>query len=76
MPEPKDFVEIECHDIGPGGFSYIVDNEPPSDLLVVALGKRPNLTHLTAKIVHSRQIYHRGTPMYIIGCCYTGRISY
>lgn len=73
LPDKSQFIEVMCHDIGPGGFSFLSPTPPPSQSLVVALGTAPNVTCMTARIVHCRQTQYHGRAMYFIGCSYLGR---
>lgn len=76
LPKEGDFEEIECNDIGAGGFSFFAAQPPVSDMLVVALGTPPKVTHLTAQVAHITRQERNGRRMYLIGCSYTGRIHY
>lgn len=76
LPKEGDFAEIECNDIGAGGFSFFAAQPPVSDMLVVALGTPPKVTHLTAQVAHITRQERNGRRMYLIGCSYTGRIHY
>jgi hypothetical protein len=75
MPPPEAFVEIECHDIAAGGFSYLAAQPPASNSLIVALGAPPKLTHLSAEVAHVNRMKQDGRTMYLIGCMYTGRVQ-
>jgi PAS domain S-box-containing protein len=76
MPGLNDFREVECNDIGAGGFSYFVAAEPTETDMVVAFGSGASQTYLTARLVHSTLTMHKGQPMYLVGCRYTGRHTY
>lgn len=75
MPDPHDFVAIECNDIAAGGFSYLSDTRPEADAVVVALGTPPTFTYLSAKVAHVTPVEHGSELKYMIGCTYTGRVS-
>ena len=76
LPDRNSFYDVECRDIGAGGFSYLSDSPPPKDSLVVALGTAPSLTYLTAQVAHMTSIERNGRRSYLIGCRYTGRAAY
>jgi len=72
-PSPEDFTDVDCHDIASGGFSFHSETPPPSDSVVVALGKGERITHLTGQVAHVTRVVRDGRRLYLIGCSYTGR---
>lgn len=76
LPSRQDFVELECHDIAVGGFSYYAPAPPSTDQVVIALGIPPRLTFLIAQIVHVRRVTRDSKSLYLTGCMYTGRAEY
>lgn len=76
LPSRQDFVELECHDIAVGGFSYYAPGPPSTDQVVIALGIPPRLTFLIAQIVHVRRVTRDSKSLYLTGCMYTGRAEY
>jgi len=76
LPDEDEFTEIECNDISAGGFSFLSPRPPQSEMLVVALGSPPRLTHLMAQVVHVTRVERKGRRMYLVGCSYTGRAEY
>jgi len=76
LPGERDFVRVRCNDIAAGGFSFLASEPPPSNALIVALGNAPNLTHVTAQVVHVTRVKRRGKFTYLVGCGYTGRVRY
>ncbi len=75
IPAAQDFIDVQCHDISAGGFSFLSVGPPASDSFVIVLGQPPNVTHVTAQVVHVRRVEQGGRRMYLIGCNYTGRIA-
>ncbi len=76
LPSSNQFRDVQCHDITAGGFAYLAEKPPESDLLVVTLGTAPKLTHLIAQVVHATPTTQDGKQLYLIGCTYTGRAPY
>jgi len=76
LPEPEQFVDVECHDISPGGFSFVFPYPFPSDSLVVELGVPPKFTYLMAQVAHVTRINRGKQTYYLIGCNYTHRVRY
>ena len=76
LPDRNTFYEVECRDIGAGGFSYLSTTPPGRDTLVVALGTAPSLTYLTAQVAHMTSVERNGERWHLIGCRYTGRAAY
>jgi PAS domain S-box-containing protein len=74
LPRPEQFVEIDCKDIGVGGFSYVAPAPPQSESLVVELGNPPEVTRMIAQIAHVTRVELDGTKQYLIGCSYSGRV--
>jgi len=76
MPALSDFQEVECNDIGAGGFSYFADTRPAESDVVVAFGSGSSQTYLKARVVHSTPTMHEGRRVFLVGCRYTGRHTY
>jgi PAS domain S-box-containing protein len=76
LPDPRTFMEVNCHDISSGGFSFVLANPPGHPTYVVALGVAPAVIYVLAKVVHTRAMTTGGRTSYIVGCQYTGRADY
>ena len=76
LPALDLFEEVFCRDISAGGFSYLTPVKPDCKAIVVALGVPPSTTYLAANVLHSRPTERNGQPMFVVGCRYTGRVSY
>ncbi len=76
LPNPDEFIDVECHDISPGGFSFLFPYPFPSDSLVVELGIPPKLTYLMAQVAHVTRTTRGKSTFYLIGCNYTHRVRY
>jgi hypothetical protein len=74
IPSRKDFVPVECRDISAGGLAFYLSGRPDFDRLVVALGRHPNQTFFTARVVRTEPTERDGHRQYLIGCRFSGRI--
>lgn len=74
LPNERDFVEIDCNDIGVGGFSYLSPKPPETETVVIELGNSPNVTRMIAQIAHVTRMSKEGGSQYLVGCSYTGRV--
>ena len=52
LPLPPDFVDVCCHDLARGGFSYLSAIRPTSASLLVAFGVPPDITCVEARVVN------------------------
>ncbi len=76
LPDPRRFMEVNCHDISSGGFSFISPSPPGYATYVVALGAAPAVIYVLAKVAHIRAIHSDGQTNYVVGCQYVGRAEY
>lgn len=76
LPPPDQFREVQCRDIGAGGFSFFAPGLSAEADVVVAFGAGESLTYLTARRIHATPTSRDGQSCYIVGCRYTGRASY
>jgi diguanylate cyclase (GGDEF)-like protein len=75
MPSPTMFRTVQCFDISSSGFSYLLDEPAAHQALIVALGVPPDITYLTARVEHSTMKQEHPTPLFLIGCRFTGRVE-
>ena len=76
LPPIHEFREVQCRDIGAGGFSFFSPKVPKELNFVVAFGAGDSLTYLTARQIHLTPTSRSGQSAYIVGCRYTGRTKY
>jgi PAS domain S-box-containing protein len=76
LPDRNKFIPVTCHDISPGGFSFVALAPPESNEYVVALGHGGRLTYLIAQVAHMTRFEQDGERRYLIGCNYVGRADY
>ena len=74
LPKKAEFRQVQCHDLSPGGFSFLADTAPETDNLVVALGKHPHL-FVIAQIVHWDWKMIDGREVAVVGCRFVSRIE-
>lgn len=73
FPEEVMFREIECEDVSPTGFSYLLPEVPEGDRVVMSLGGGANLTYMTATVKSSSNLGTDSNPMFRIVCEFTAR---
>ncbi len=56
IPQPSDFVDVRCHDLARGGFSYLSAIRPTSTSLIIAFGVPPDITSVEARVVHMSDV--------------------
>ncbi len=76
LPDPDTFSEMLCHDIAAGGFSFLSDTPPKSDMVVVGLGIPPKVSYLIAQVCHINRTTKDGKRVFLVGCNYVGRATY
>ncbi|MDZ7618139.1 MAG: hypothetical protein U1E05_14130 [Patescibacteria group bacterium] len=56
IPDEAEFIEVQCHDLTRGGFSFLLPSKPSFHFLVVAFGAAPNITYISARVTHSEPV--------------------
>ena len=51
LPQPTNYVDVHCHDLSRGGFSYLSPIRPTSTRLIAVLGVPPDMTCVETRIV-------------------------
>jgi PAS domain S-box-containing protein len=75
LPARTDFFEVVCENISAGGISFYLPAAPDFRDLVVALGKPPLPTYITAQVMWTRERPVDGRAMHQVGCRFNGRVS-
>ena len=75
FPDNGQFVKVACCDISAGGLSYLVEEPPVYDELVISLGTPPNDRKILARIVRTAVRDVNGQPMHQVGCQFIGRVT-
>ena len=55
-PRPEDFVDVHCHDLARGGFSYLSPLAVESTKLITAFGVPPDVTCVEARVVRTTEV--------------------
>ncbi len=74
MPESSQFKQVRCHDLSLTGFSYLSDEPPGCEQVIVALGSGPFIL-VSARVVHHSPTFVEGTKSNIVGCQFVARIE-
>ena len=74
-PGQGDFFEVECEDISAGGIAFHLNRQPDFETLVVALGKPPWQSYLSARVVRCVKTERGGVRGFLVGCSFTGKVS-
>ena len=75
LPARRKFYEVECEDISAGGMGFYMNRPPDFDALVVALGRPPDESFLTARVIRVMKVERDGQRRYLVGCRFTGRAA-
>jgi hypothetical protein len=74
LPAKDEYFNVECNDISQGGISFYLRRPPGCEHFAVALGQKPKVTVLVAKVVYSRAVEHKGAKMILVGCKFVDRL--
>ncbi len=75
IPDNDEFIKVVCLDISVGGFSFVADQPPDYDELVISLGSPPNDRKVIAKIVRVVKTTVDGQRSHQVGCQFVGRVK-
>jgi len=56
LPANSEFVDVQCHDLTRGGFSFLLPSQPDFDRLVVALDSLQGVIHVAAEVRHTADV--------------------
>jgi hypothetical protein len=90
IPDESEFIEVQCHDLTCGGFSFLLPKPPRFHMLVAAFGAPPDVIYVSARVAHTSQVVvddlgrvlhdedgrlpQGGERMYLVGCTFTERL--
>ncbi len=75
IPPLDAFEGVRCVDVSSQGFAFYRRTLPESSELIVAVGEGPDVTYLTAHVVHSSMLERWGHTFFRIGCQFTGHMD-
>lgn len=75
FPDDSQFVKVACCDISAGGLSYLVEEPPAYDELIISLGSPPNDRKILARVVRTAQRDVNGQTVHQVGCQFVGRVN-
>jgi hypothetical protein len=73
MPTAAEFRHVRCYDLSPQGFSFLCDNQPQQNLVIIALGRVP-FSFYVARVVHIADIEHQSQQQLKIGCQFVSKV--
>jgi hypothetical protein len=74
IPAASDFQAVECWDIGSDGFSFLLLQPPTFQRLILVLTKAEEKTYLSARVIQTKPIVHRGVAEYHVNCQFITRL--
>jgi PAS domain S-box-containing protein len=74
LPGPDDFFNVECENISASGIAFHLKRPPDFETLVVALGKGPRQSYVSARVVRCTFAERDGERGCLVGCCFTGKV--
>ncbi len=75
FPDDSQFVKVACCDISAGGLSYLLEEPPVYDELIISLGTPPNDRKILARVVRTAQRVVNGQTVHQVGCQFVGRVN-
>jgi diguanylate cyclase len=75
FPEPGMFRDIDCEQFSSTGFTYLVNEIPDYDKVLVALGESAACAYTTASVQECRNIGVDDMPLYRINCRFTAPVD-
>lgn len=75
IPRKHELFEVDCRDISAGGLSFYLEHEPDFRALIVGLGRDPDVTYFTARVMRVGQERVGDKVRYLVGCRLTGRVQ-
>ena len=75
LPAASQFEAVQCGDLSREGFSYVAEQLPTAQMLVVAMGNPPNLRFFSARVVSSPTASRCGKVGYQIECEFVSKLT-
>jgi hypothetical protein len=59
---------VKCEELSPRGFTYLLDEQPDYDTVLLALGDERDRAFTSATVKHCRNIGSDGAPVFRVTC--------
>lgn len=73
LPGPTDFRQVRCLDLSPYGLSFLLNQQPASNTLVVAFGDVQQGPLIAAEIANAEEVEVEGETVFRVGCRFVGK---
>jgi diguanylate cyclase (GGDEF)-like protein len=71
FPDADMFYSVDCEELSPQGFTFLVEERPLYDSVLLALGEERDRAYTSATVKHCRNIGSDAAPMYRVSCQFT-----
>jgi hypothetical protein len=71
FPDAEMFHAVDCEELSPQGFTFLVEERPSYDAVLLALGEERERSYTSASVKHCRNIGNEAAPMYRVTCQFT-----
>jgi diguanylate cyclase (GGDEF)-like protein len=68
FPDQDMFHFVKCEDLSPRGFTYLLDEQPSYDKVLLALGDERDRAYTSATVKHCRNIGSDAAPLFRVTC--------
>jgi diguanylate cyclase (GGDEF)-like protein len=75
FPEPDVFTEVLFQDISSTGFSYVLDEKPDYELVLLVWGTGSGRTYMTASVEYCANVGTSREPSFLVVCRFTARVN-
>lgn len=75
LPDDGAYRQVLCHDLSARGISFLFDEPPDFQLMVVRLGKPADIRYMVARVVNILTVGDKQRPQYRVGCSFVERLE-
>lgn len=75
LPDEGAYRQVLCHDLSARGISFLFDEPPDFQLMVVRLGKHADVRYMVARVVNILTVGDKNRPQYRVGCSFVERLE-
>ena len=75
LPDEGAYRQVLCHDLSARGISFLFDEPPDFQLMVVRLGKQADVRYMVARVVNILTVGDKQRPQYRVGCSFVERLE-